>query len=272
MSMGESKPFLRWAGSKRKLVPELRTFLPEDLINRGYREPFLGAGSLFFAVGPSDAVLSDANHHLIACYRHVRDNPSLVNTYLRRHAGMTSKDYYYKVRSQYNRLGNSAAQAARFIYLNKTCFNGIFRVNKKDDFNVPYGFKEPPSLPSLDQLFIASRKLRNTQLDVASFEVALESSSSTDFIYLDPPYPPLNGTSFFTHYTPERFGFQQHAALARIVRDLDKIGAEIMITNADTPWIRGLYGGFRFNTLSVRRWISCKKIKHCVSELVITNY
>lgn len=265
-------PFLAWAGGKNHLVKRFLPFLPPDLDRRLYREPFLGAGSLFFAVRPARAVLSDANDHLIRCYEFVRDNPERVGACLAQHACRSSRGYYYRIRNDYNRLPFSSAQAARFIYLNKACFNGIFRVNREGKFNVPYGSKSRLILPSRTLLRRASYALKRARIEVAPFERALEDAQRGDFIYLDPPYPPLNGTSFFRHYTAVRFQVQDHERLARCVRELDARGCLVLISNADTSPIRRLYTGFNIASLSVTRFVTCKATKHRIRELVITNY
>lgn len=265
-------PFLRWAGGKRQLKNILLNFLPADVASRNYREPFLGGGSLFFALQPKSAVLSDANEHLIRCYEYVRDQPHLVSRYLRLHAIKDSKAHYYRVRAKYNVSQFSAAQAARFIYLNKACFNGIFRVNNKGEFNVPYGRKDSPAIPDDKQLTAIAAMLAKASLRAASFEKALENSSRDDFIYLDPPYPPLNGTAYFTHYTSDRFSESDQRDLAERVHELDKRGCRIMISNADTPLIRNLYRRYQLVSLPVIRYLTCKKVRHKVKELVITNY
>jgi DNA adenine methylase len=265
-------PFLRWAGGKRQLRRILLNFLPPDVGNRTYREPFLGGGSLFFALQPKTAALSDANEHLIKCYEFVRDEPTLVARYLRLHASRDTESYYYRIREEYNDSSFSSAQAARFIYLNKTCFNGIFRVNSKGKFNVPYGRKESPAIPGDDELTIISGILKNASLKASSFEKALEHSSKGDFIYLDPPYPPLNGTAYFTHYTIDRFSVQDQTKLANCVNELDRGRCLFMISNADTPLIRALYRKYKLVSLPVIRYLTCKSVRHKVKELVITNY
>jgi len=199
----KTAPFLSWAGGKQRLVPYLVQFLPSDISGLIYHELFLGAGSLFFAVQPETAFLSDANAHLIDCFVAVRDHPDLVSRYLSSHRKQDSKGHYCAVRDSYNTGRGSAAQAARFIYLNKTCFNGIFRVNQKGEFNVPYGrdtrAKKDLVLPSRESLRNASQALSGASLSAVSYEKAVGSPGKNDFYYLDPPYPPLNGTSYFTH-------------------------------------------------------------------------
>jgi DNA adenine methylase len=265
-------PLLRWAGGKRQLLSRLIEFVPQDLPNGTYREPFLGAGCLFFALQPRKAVLSDANSYLISCYEHVRDDWTAVSRCLKLHAGRTSEDHYYKTRTLYNKSQHSASQAARFIYLNKTCFNGIFRVNTKGEFNVPYGWKEPPALPTTEILERASNALKHAVLVSQGFDEALEGAKRNDFVYLDPPYPPLNGTAYFTHYTMSRFTQSDQDKLSSVVRHLDQVGCRVLMTSADIPLIRRLYKGFHIRSLSVTRFITCKAVRHTVSEVVITNY
>jgi DNA adenine methylase len=266
------KPFLRWAGGKRQLKRILLAFLPLDVSERTYREPFLGGGSLFFALQPRAAILSDANKHLIKCYEFVRDQPEVVARHLRFHALKNTKAHYYRVREEYNNTEFSAAQAARFIYLNKTCFNGIFRVNAQGKFNVPYGWKESPAIPSDDDLIGIAAILKNASLKASSYEMALENASKGDFIYLDPPYPPLNGTAYFTHYTIDRFSVQDQTKLADCVNELDRGRCLFMISNADTPLIRRLYRKYELVSLPVIRYLTCKSARHKVKELIITNY
>jgi DNA adenine methylase len=274
MKMQEKiEPLLRWAGGKRFLVNRFLKFLPNDMHERVYREPFFGSGSLFFALRPNErAILTDANEHLINCYMFVREYPELIADYLREHRKKDSEKYYYEVRKSYNRLGFSAAQAARFIYLNRTCFNGIFRVNLKGEFNVPYGWKDHPIIPDRDWLRKTSAALKNASLKSLPFQKALTKASPGDFIYLDPPYPPLNSTSNFTRYTKDKFSIKDHKLLAENVYQLDRKGCFVMMSNADIPAIRKLFRGFQINSLPVTRYITCKSVKHQVKELVITNY
>lgn len=254
------------------MLSRLIGFVPDDFTAGTYREPFLGAGSLFFALQPPKAVLSDANACLISCYEHVRDNWAVVNRCLRLHGRQTNEEHYYKTRTLYNRSKHSAAQAARFIYLNKTCFNGIFRVNLKGQFNVPYGWKEPPALPNAELLERASKALKHAVLVSQGFEEALQQAKRNDFVYLDPPYPPLNGTAYFTHYTMDRFTQSDQERLASTVRRLDRVGCRVLMTSADIPLIRRLYKGFQIWSLPVTRFVTCKALRHTVSEVVITNY
>jgi DNA adenine methylase len=265
-------PFLKWVGGKQRMVVHLQPHLPTDLDSRIYREPFLGGGSLFLRIKPRKSFLSDANEHLIRCFKYVRENPSLVARYLREHGRHHGKRYYYSVRRAYVSSPFSVAQSARFIYLNKACFNGIFRVNRQGQFNVPYGYRKKVLLPDREQLCVIANRLKRTSLTVASFEASLAKASATDFVYLDPPYPPLNGTSYFTHYTADRFGEIQQRALAKVVKEIDGRGVLFLMTNADVPLIRQLYSRYNIVSLPVTRFVTCKETKHVVQELVITNY
>lgn len=266
-------PILRWAGGKQQILKKLAVFLPSDVRERRYFEPFAGAASLFLAIKPHSGYLADANRLLINCYECVRNNPELLNKYLQQHLRNNSEKYYYQIRTLFNETQNiSAAQAARFIYLNKACFNGIYRVNQKGEFNVPYGHKEPPAIPNRNTLLAVSAAFEQVELTSGSYEETLGMAQKGDFVYLDPPYPPLNGTSYFTHYTPERFNHDDHDRLAEVFNELSDRGCLVMMSNADTPRIRKLFAKFHFNTLNVTRYISCKSIKHQVKEIVVTNY
>jgi DNA adenine methylase len=272
--MVECKPFLRWAGGKSHIVKELLKYLPEGKVG-DYWEPFLGSAALFFALAPEHAHLSDSNSDLVTCYKQVRDRPELVIRYLREHLSKTSEKYYYQVRHRYNISKKpSAAQAARFIYLNRTSFNGIFRVNQKGEYNVPYGYKEPPPAPSNEDLRVASTLLKNASLSDNSYEVILadEAIKTGDFVYLDPPYPPLNKSANFTHYTISRFSWKDQENVATLADELRRRGCLVMISNTDIEHIRELYSAWNIYTLPVTRWIAASGSRHKVTELVITSY
>ena len=237
-----------------------------------YVEPFAGAASLFFRITPARSILGDMNGHLIGAYRFVRDKPDLVHRYLLRHAANDSRSHYFRVRQDYNAGKWSAAQAARFIYLNRTCFNGIFRVNRAGQFNVPYGSRANPGIPDRESLSRASSALRRAGLRHQCFRKTLDRVTRESFVYLDPPYPPLNGTAFFTHYTKDRFTDKDQAELAAAVEELDASGIPFMMSNADTDLIRRLYKRFDIEPLDVTRFVTCKATRHQVRELVIRNY
>jgi DNA adenine methylase len=267
-----NQPILRWVGGKWKLVKIIKRYFPLDLQQRFYCEPFVGAGSIFFEIQPKYGIIADANYHLIECYSFIKLNPELISDYLNVHSQKNSKEYYYMTRDKYNQSKSSAAQAARFIYLNRTCFNGIFRVNKDGLFNVPYGQKEKPTIPRLSELKRASQILAPVAIKHLSYEQALDQIPTFSFVYFDPPYPPLNGTSNFTHYTKDGFSESDQIRLSVIAKNLDTSGIKFLMSNADIPIIRKLYSNFNIKDLPVIRYVTSKSTKHKVSELIITNY
>jgi len=269
-----TKPFLRWAGGKTRSVPFLKAHLPSNFshINR-YFEPFLGAGSLFFSLRPQNAVLSDSNKDLIESYRAIQRNPLLISKYLSEHRGKTSEHYYYEMRNKYNNSKSSIYRAVLFIYLNKTCFNGIWRVNKKGEFNVPYGKQEHPSIPSKEELIRISEALASAAIIHCNYKDIIDEVQKADFVYLDPPYPPLSNTSNFTQYTSDGFTKKDHEELALFAKELTQKGCYVLISNSDTGYIRSLYqGNFNIFELEVTRLIRADGHRYKVREIAITNY
>ena len=267
------KPFLRWIGGKRQILDSLRTYLPKNINTLRYIEPFLGAGSLFFDLRPSNAIVSDINRDLVLCYKQLKKKPELIYSYLKFYERNDSEKTFYRVRKQYNECNNySAAQAARFIYLNKTCFNGIYRVNKNGFFNVPYGNRKCLGLPSKEDIIRISKLLKGAKIYQKDYAFILKKVQKGDFVYLDPPYPPLNGTSFFTHYTIDRFSMENQNQLCEKINEIDSRGAIFMLSNADTDSVRKSYRKFNINYVPVIRYVTCKKRKHTVKEVIITNY
>ncbi len=268
------KPFLRWVGGKYKLANKLKRLLPLMNENSVYWEPFLGAGSLFFALRPEKAVLADLNHDLINCFYAVKEAPDEVAFNLRKHQEANSERYYYEIRNNYNECSivGIFEKAAAFIFLNKAGFNGIWRVNIKGHYNVPYGHKKNLNLPTLSDLKEASRALSNAKLVAEDYECVLKGAKAGDFVYLDPPYPPLNGTSYFRHYTKERFNVEDQEKLAEIFRGLDSKGCLLMLSNASLPYIRRLYRAFWVSDLNVARYVSANGRRYRVQEIVVTNY
>jgi len=268
----KAAPFLKWAGGKRQLIPELLRSLPEDIKGRRYVEPFLGAGSLFFAIAPKRSLIADANPFLIAAYEAIRSDSGVVLDSLRGHVRRHSHDHYYEVRQQYNELRHSAAQAARFIYLNMACFNGIFRVNTKNHFNVPKGSKDILHAPSIEEFRLIAELLATAKIMCADYKVTFDEVSDNDFVYIDPPYPALNDTAYFNHYTADRFSADEQERLAAWVSRISERGASFLLSNADVPSIRKLYRGFNLRAVPVRRFVSSNGTRTPVSELIITNF
>jgi DNA adenine methylase len=264
------RPFLRWAGGKQYLLPRILGEIPDRLTGR-YFEPFLGAGSVYLALAPAEAVLSDLNEHLIDTYVAIRDAPDEVAALVAAHARADSPDHYYQVRHEYNAARASPARAAMFIYLNRAGYNGVFRVNRGGEYNVPYGQKDRLTVPSQSYLQRMARTLSSAQVRAEGYDVVLEGAEHGDLVYLDPPYPPLNGTAYFTHYTKERFGDADQRAVAELARSLRDRGCRVLVTNADTALIRELYDDWYLRPLTVPRWVTGRK-RYRVQELIISSH
>lgn len=268
-------PFLKWVGGKRKLLPTLLPLLPVGVERMRHVEPFLGGGAMFFSRAPRGAALSDVNSDLIETYRAVRDLPDVVLGRLRVLARDHDEATYYAVRGAFNARSEESGpwRAAQFIYLNKTCFNGLFRVNRKGEFNVPAGKYTNPAIADADALLVASACLRGVSLRCAPFEVALRDVGEGDFVYLDPPYAPVSDTSNFTSYTQGGFAGVDQVRLAAMFRFLDRRGAKVMLSNSDVPLTRKLYSGYTVDVIQAARSINSDASKRgAVNELVVRNY
>jgi DNA adenine methylase len=261
-------PFLKWAGGKTSLLPELLKHVPPR--PRCYHEPFVGGGALFFATTPRRAVLSDSNAELIHCWQQVRDEVYGVLDALAEH--VYERGHFERVRALDPLRLSPADRAARFIYLNKTCFNGLWRVNRSGRFNVPFGRYRNPTFHDPALLIRASQALHAVQLVRAPFEIALERTSPGDFVYLDPPYDPLSETASFTSYTPDSFGWEDQKRLASACATLDRRGVRFLLSNSATPRIRDLYRRFEQRLVRAPRHISCKgEGRGRVQELLVFN-
>jgi len=268
--MNTAKPFLKWAGGKTKLLSKLMEYIPKDLDT--YLEPFLGGGALFFHLQPKNAILIDSNKELINCYKVVRDNVEELIDYLSHH--YNDENYYYQIRNidrlSYYEKWNSVQRASRFIFLNKTCYNGLYRVNSKGYFNVPFGGYKNPKILDMDNLRNCSKSLKNVNILNYSY---YHSISFDGFFYFDPPYLPLNATSNFTQYTKEGFDYKDHIMLRDTCIDLDKSNKKFMVSNSSSPLILEMYKNFNINFVKAPRFINCKGLKRGnVDEVIITNY
>jgi DNA adenine methylase len=269
--------FLKWAGGKLQLIEQFENLFPHNF--RNYYEPFVGSGAVFFYVKsklkPNKVILSDTNEELINCFVVVRDNPYELVELLLNHRKRHSKEYFYAVRStQPNRL-DSVNKAARFIYLNKTCFNGLYRVNSKGQFNVPFGDYDNPSIFDKNTLFQASQLLQDVHLQVSTFEKVLDFAGKDDFVYFDPPYIPLSKTSSFTRYSKSDFTMKDQKQLSEVFETLDSRGCFVMLSNSDHALTRELYRHYKKNTVVVRakRMINSVGSKRgAINELIVTNY
>ena len=264
-------PFLRWAGGKRRLLPVLRAALPATFAH--YYEPFLGGGALFFDLPPmGDAAhLNDATDDLIHAYTVLRDTPSELITTLGTLGEVTTKSAYLAVRASEPAM--PLGRAARFIYLNRTGFNGLYRVNRSGKFNVPFGQLANPTVCNEDLLASDTAHLRGVHLRAGGYADALSGAGPGDFVYLDPPYIPLSPTAAFAAYTPGGFTEPDQRALADEVDRLTALGALVMLSNSDTPLTRDIFARMNLHTVSVHRSISATLSgRGTVTEVVGVNY
>ena len=272
----EAQPFLKWVGGKASLLRQLEEFFPHE-IDR-YFEPFLGGGAVFFHLKhrfpDMRPFLRDGNKVLINCYRAVRDRPEELMQLLDEHARGFRADgdkYFYGIRKQHD-LTDDLARAARTIFLNKTCFNGLWRVNAKGEFNTPVGSNKNPNLYSRDNLLAASEVLQNAQLEAQDFRKTVDEARRGDFIYFDPPYLPISAYSDFKRYTSDQFREADQVELARVFRELDAKGCRVVLSNSEHPRTRELYAGFPIQIVSAPRFINCKPSgRGNISELVVSN-
>ena len=276
--MIKGKPFVKWAGGKRQIIDKLKKYVPEEFDT--YYEPFVGGGALLFELSPKHAVINDSNEELMNVYRCLCDEEkfkkmcNVLNHYETSH----SEEFFYEVRNKdrsknaYNRLSDYT-RAARTIYLNKACFNGLYRVNSKNEFNVPFGKKLKVNTYEGSNLITVSNYLTMNDIKILSvdFEEAVKDAKKGDFIYFDPPYD--SDTSTFNSYTEEGFNKDEQRRLASVFKELDKRGCYVMLSNHNTLLVNELYKGYHFHIIEAKRNINAngkKRVK--VEELIITNY
>ena len=267
------RPFLKWAGGKTSLLPVLLSYVPLSFAN--YHEPFLGGGALFFALYRrqqlSRAFLSDVNAELIDAYRAVKQDVEAVIRVLEEYP--YSKEFYYQLRSLDPTALPLPTRAARMIYLNKTGYNGLYRVNRAGKFNVPFGRYKNPNYKDFDNLRAVSAALQQAQLFCASFEIVLENARPGDFVYFDPPYDPVSKTANFTQYHVNGFGRDDQERLAEVFRELTQRGVFAMLSNADTSFIRSLYKDFYVLSVQAPRFINSKGNRRGPQpEVLVINY
>jgi DNA adenine methylase len=273
----EAQPFLKWAGGKGQLLKQFDRFFPKS-VDR-YVEPFLGGGAVFFHLKSKfpqmKACLRDSNDELINIYLVVRDDPYRLMDKLDCHLKCYAEDpkhHYYDTRDQHQ-LEDAVERAARMLFLNKTCFNGLWRVNARGNFNVPMGTFKKVTLYDRQNLLAASRALHDAKIKVQDFRGTLKAARKGDFLYVDPPYHPVSPTSAFTAYTKDDFGEEAQKDLARLYVDAAKKGVKLMLSNSDSKFIRKLYEPFRIYPVKARRAINCRaESRGIVSEVVVTNY
>ena len=276
--MLRGKPFVKWAGGKRQIIDKLKKYVPYEY--NTYFEPFVGGGALLFELSPKKAVINDYNEELINVYKCIKDEEKFdaMCRELDHHESNHSEEYYYEIRNidrdkkKFNKLADYK-RAARTIYLNKACFNGLYRVNSKNEFNVPFGKKtkvntyEGPNLGIVHCLL----NVYDIQLISIDFEEAVKDAKAGDFIYFDPPYD--SETSTFNSYTENGFGKEEQIRLAKVFKELADRGCYVMLSNHNTKLVNELYEGFNIHVIEAKRNINANgKKRGKVEEVIITNY
>ncbi len=274
--MGEFRPFLKWAGGKRQLLPALAGHVQRLGPFRAYHEPFVGGGALFFELRNQKLIedgvsLSDVNVRLIEAYQGVATDVDEVVRHLRSHAERHSTDYFYAVRASVP--ATVAERAARLIYLNRTCFNGLYRENSKGQFNVPIGRYVNPTICDEETLRAASAALRPAKLSVRSFEGVIEDAQPGDLVYFDPPYVPVSKTASFTAYAQDGFSMADQARLADVFSALAERGVHVMLSNSKTDVVVAMYSKFRIDTVLAKRAVNRDADgRGKVEEVIVTSF
>jgi DNA adenine methylase len=262
-----AKPVLKWAGGKQWLAPAARLLMPPDFDGR-YWEPFLGGGAFFFALSPKRATLSDKNEELIQAYCALRDDPEAVVTLLRRHR--YKYGFYYRTRRRVPRSPQGVA--ARMIYLNRTCWNGLYRVNRQGQFNTPFGRLVNPTICDSDRLDAAARKLRTAQVRVGDFAEIVGKAEPGDWVYLDPPYITGHRNNGFLKYNAQLFTWADQKRLAQCAKGLVEKGVHVIVTNADHGRVVSLYAGFRYYRVTRASLVGVGSSRGTVTEALLSSY
>jgi len=262
------RSFLKWAGGKARSAGTLSALAPPDGFER-YFEPFCGSSAVFFALRPNQAVLSDDNAELVACLEQVAERPDAVMEQLDRWPN--EREFFNDVRSWHGPTLDPVVRAARVIYLNKTSFRGLWRVNRKGEFNTPYGQYDRPYY-NRATILNASEALASADIRHGDFRQILGKADRGDWVYLDPPYVPDRAWGDFTRYTAGQFGPQDQQDLADVCKEMDKTGIRWMLTNSDTDAVRELYQGWHIAALATRRDITLQSADRASRDLVIANY
>ena len=269
----ETYPIVKWVGGKRQLMFELLKNMPKSY-NR-YFEPFIGGGALFFELQPDNAYISDMNEELINLYQVVRDEVDKLICDLQKHD--VSKEYFMEIRNidrteEYQNWSD-VQKASRFIYLNRTCFNGMYRVNSKGEFNVPFGHYKNPRILDENNLINCSNLLQGIEIKHADFSEILKKVKKGDFVYFDPPYVPLSETSSFTSYTKEGFDIDMQFKLRDVCDELDTMGVNFLLSNSDTKLVNDLYKNYNIKKVFASRQINANADgRGKITEVLVRNY
>ena len=266
------RPFVKWVGGKRQIIEILKENLPKNFDT--YIEPFVGGGALFFELLPRKAVINDLNEELINAYRTIKEYPHQLVEDLKKHKN--EEEYFYDIRSSNPENLNQIERASRFIYLNKTCFNGLYRENSKGQFNVPFGKYKSPRIVDKENILAISEYLNTADVTISNedYKETVKSAKRGDFIYLDPPYYPLNKNSSFTKYTKYDFTEEDHVELFEEFVKLDTKGCHVMLSNSNTPFIKDLYREYEIIEITTNRYINSKADgrKLSAKEIIVKNY
>ena len=276
--MIKGRPFVKWAGGKRQIMNKLMEYVPDEFDT--YYEPFVGGGALLFELSPKRAVINDSNYELMNVYNCIKDEKKFeaMCRELNRHEMYHSEDYYYEIRNidrdkkKFNKIADYK-RAARTIYLNKACFNGLYMVNSKGEFNVPFGKKAKVNTYEGQNLGIICGFLNYNDIKILSidFEDAVSTAKKGDFIYFDPPYD--SDTSTFNSYTEDGFNKNEQVRLARVFKELSDKGCYIMLSNHNTMLVNELYKDYHIHLIEAKRSINSNgKKRGNVKEVIITNY
>ena len=272
-----TKPFLKWAGGKRQLLDEIMKCVLDAGEFKSFHEPFVGGGALFFHLAGNGYLnhklkyLSDINTNLIDAYWGLQNDVEGVIICLKKHSEFHNNDYYYRVRSEIPE--GLIERAARIIYLNKTCYNGLYRENSQGKFNVPIGRYKKPNICDETILRNCALSLQGANIAAHEFEKIIEYVSCGDFVYFDPPYVPISNTASFTTYSKNGFGINDQKRLAFIFRELDKRGVKVLLSNSMTEIVGELYKGFKINVVYAKRFVNSRSdCRGTISETLICNY
>lgn len=276
-------PFLRWAGGKRKLAPLIADAIPSSFFDsqRRFFEPFVGGGALMLHLGDKHSLsyipgtrllINDMNPDLIMTYQAIQNELESLIEELEIIAADTSKENYLRIRAEVP--NEEVKRAARFIYLNKTSFNGLWRVNSKGQFNVPWGQLKNPNIYNVQDLEKISERLSGTQITHLDYQVSLERAEAGDFVYLDPPYIPLSASASFSQYAKDDFGLEDQKELAYRITQLSSKGVNVVLSNSDTPLSREIFGSaLHLKQVSATRFIAANsKSRGNVMEIIGTNF
>ncbi|HHW28677.1 MAG TPA: DNA adenine methylase [Syntrophomonadaceae bacterium] len=269
-------PVVKWAGGKRQILDEITKYIPDEFST--YYEPFLGGGAVLFELQPEKAVVNDINQELMNIYQVIKDNVDELIENLKKHKN--EREYFYKIREldrdkeQYSKL-TKVERASRIIYLNKTCYNGLFRVNKSGEFNAPFGNYKNPNIVNESTLRAVSEYFNTADIKFTcqDFEAALQSAAKGDFVYLDPPYDPVSETASFTEYDKGGFSRDEQIRLKKVCDELNRKGIKFLLSNSATEFILELYKDYRIEVIQAKRVINSKADRRGdVDELLVMNY